>query len=361
MGPLISICIPHRNRLEYLLRVLESVGRQTYARLEIVVSDNASTDGSEQKIPEVLRAMSRYAVRYIRQARNVGYDANLRAVLSAASGDYLFCLGNDDVFASDGIIEEVVAQIERCEYPDVCVGNYAVWPGAAEQATVRLNHRTQVVIGNPDVAIRTYRVFSLMSGIVLRREAFVPWATEAVDGSLFAQVFIAASIIASGGRLLQLDTTVVLRDVQIDRVAAPSSFSKEDLLGGYSGVSAASTSPDGAGIVSIARVAAEAILPHVSTHGRRNALVSIYWPVLMYTYPYRVCVERERGSWRSAIRTAKRCFPPSLLPAGAHGAAFRLLPVYVFTTAAAFTMPRFAFRWAEGLAKRANAKAINGA
>ena len=89
----ISLCIPHYNRIEFLQVVLDSIAAQTYQDLEVIVSDDCSSDDSERiDVNEDLRV----PLIYERQKSNIGYDANLRRSMELASGDYLFVLGNDD-------------------------------------------------------------------------------------------------------------------------------------------------------------------------------------------------------------------------------------------------------------------------
>ena len=46
--PLCSICVPLYNKKEYLTQTLETVLGQTYSNIEVVISDNGSTDGSSE-------------------------------------------------------------------------------------------------------------------------------------------------------------------------------------------------------------------------------------------------------------------------------------------------------------------------
>jgi hypothetical protein len=92
--PLASIGIPTYNRLEMLRRTVESALAQDYPRLEIIISDNASTDGTQAYCEEVSERDPR--VRYVRQPRNVGAGPNFREVLDRSSGEYFMWLGDDD-------------------------------------------------------------------------------------------------------------------------------------------------------------------------------------------------------------------------------------------------------------------------
>jgi glycosyltransferase involved in cell wall biosynthesis len=93
-APLVSIGIPTYNRERLIGRAIESALHQDYLNIEIVISDNASTDST----PEVCRryAQTQPNVRYVRQPRNLGATRNFDAVLEQTSGQYFMWLGDDD-------------------------------------------------------------------------------------------------------------------------------------------------------------------------------------------------------------------------------------------------------------------------
>ena len=88
-----SICIPNYNYERYLGSTIRSVLEQADVDLEILLSDNASTDGS------VALAQSfgdpRIQVRV--NAVNVGFAGNLDRAARLATGDWLIMLSSDDL------------------------------------------------------------------------------------------------------------------------------------------------------------------------------------------------------------------------------------------------------------------------
>jgi glycosyltransferase involved in cell wall biosynthesis len=106
---LVSIGIPTRNRVELLARSARSALAQEGVELELVISDNASTDGTAALCAE-LAADPR--VRVIRQDEDIGAEANFRAVLEAAHGSLFMWLADDDwldtgyVSACASVLEE---------------------------------------------------------------------------------------------------------------------------------------------------------------------------------------------------------------------------------------------------------------
>jgi glycosyltransferase involved in cell wall biosynthesis len=92
--PRVSVGIPTYNRAATALRAARSALAQEHPAMEVVVSDDASTDGT----PEVLGALAAQdaRLRYVRQPRNLGHAENFQAVLDAATGEYFMWLADDD-------------------------------------------------------------------------------------------------------------------------------------------------------------------------------------------------------------------------------------------------------------------------
>lgn len=101
----LSICIPTRQRRRYLESLLGSLAALDLPfASEIVVSDNASTDGTEalcRAQPPQLR------LRYVRQASELSAFANLYAALGCARGRYAVYVGDDDRLFRDALVEAV--------------------------------------------------------------------------------------------------------------------------------------------------------------------------------------------------------------------------------------------------------------
>jgi glycosyltransferase involved in cell wall biosynthesis len=96
--PLVTIGIPTYNRAGIsLTSTLDSALNQSYPNLEIIISDNCSTDNTSQTI----RGYNDERIRYIRQAKNIGSNNNYNACLNAAKGDYFLLLHDDDLIDHD--------------------------------------------------------------------------------------------------------------------------------------------------------------------------------------------------------------------------------------------------------------------
>ncbi|MEU8275509.1 glycosyltransferase family 2 protein [Microbispora bryophytorum] len=91
---LVSIGIPVRNGADRLEEAVRSVLAQDHERLEVVISDNASTDGTEELCRRLAREDPR--VVYHRQPRNIGIVGNFTEALRLARGEFFRWMGDDD-------------------------------------------------------------------------------------------------------------------------------------------------------------------------------------------------------------------------------------------------------------------------
>jgi glycosyltransferase involved in cell wall biosynthesis len=91
---LVSIGLPVRNGAATISAVIDSVLAQDHDRIELVISDNASTDGTEGICRALAAADPR--VRYHRQSENIGLLNNFVATIGLAGGEYFRWIGDDD-------------------------------------------------------------------------------------------------------------------------------------------------------------------------------------------------------------------------------------------------------------------------
>lgn len=96
--PLVTIGIPTYNRADgYLREAIKSASAQTYADIEIVVSDNCSVDDTES----VVKQFADERIRYFKHESNIGANNNFNFCLEQARGDYFLLLHDDDLIDPD--------------------------------------------------------------------------------------------------------------------------------------------------------------------------------------------------------------------------------------------------------------------
>ena len=97
--PRLSIGLPVYNGENYLAESLDALLGQSYEDFELIISDNASTDGTADVCHRYGKQDSR--IRYIRQPRNIGLAPNHNFVLDQARGELFKWASNDDLYARD--------------------------------------------------------------------------------------------------------------------------------------------------------------------------------------------------------------------------------------------------------------------
>lgn len=110
--PLISVCMPVFNAAPFLREAIEGVLGQTYGRLELVICDNLSTDGSFEIAREYAEKDER--IRLVRNRRNIGFAGNLHKVTSLAQGDFMMVHCADDT-AEPLALERIVSLVTRSD------------------------------------------------------------------------------------------------------------------------------------------------------------------------------------------------------------------------------------------------------
>lgn len=109
-SPLVSVGIPTFNRPESLRRSLSYICQQTYPKLEIIVSDNASPGDETRRVVEDCMAKDE-RVKYFRQSSNLGPVANFQFVLDTAMGEYFMWMSDDD-WRAPTFIEALLRELQ---------------------------------------------------------------------------------------------------------------------------------------------------------------------------------------------------------------------------------------------------------
>ncbi len=92
MTPRLSVCIPTYNAASFLPDAIRSVLSQSFRDYELIIVDNASTDGTDR----IVASFSDARIRYYRNTENIGAPANGNRCLEYATGQYIKFLCADD-------------------------------------------------------------------------------------------------------------------------------------------------------------------------------------------------------------------------------------------------------------------------
>jgi hypothetical protein len=166
--PSVSVIIPCYNYGRYLTQCVDSVLGQEGVRIEVIVIDDASSDGSDQIVRELGARDTR--IRAICHAVNQGHIATYNEGIAQVTGDYTVLLSADDLL-TPGCLERATSLMEA--YPSVGMAygfpvdftdshlpaarttakSWIIWPGhdwLAYRCKVGQN-----IVRSPEVVLRT--------------------------------------------------------------------------------------------------------------------------------------------------------------------------------------------------------------
>ncbi|MEH2381229.1 MAG: glycosyltransferase family 2 protein [Nostoc sp.] len=95
--PLVSVIIPTYNRPEYLKQAIASAIKQTYQNIEIIISDNCSSENPQ----ELVASFGDSRIKFWRHQQNMGMLANQQHGFKMARGKYVASLHDDDIWNED--------------------------------------------------------------------------------------------------------------------------------------------------------------------------------------------------------------------------------------------------------------------
>lgn len=207
----ISICIPHYNRIEVLLKNLDYISRQEYPDVEVIVSDDCSSDTTKEEIATVMQDYP-FTLLYHRFEENQGYDRNLRKSIELSSGEYCVVIGNDDTIYGEKSLQFLADFLQHNNLPDIGYCNY--YQGEVAMELVERALETKVHGHGIECALKHVNGFSFVGGIIFKRSAFLQHNTEQYDGSIYSQMYLALYMVAKGCVLFTIREPLVLKDLQ---------------------------------------------------------------------------------------------------------------------------------------------------
>jgi hypothetical protein len=121
--PLVTIGIPTFNRAGgYLRGAIASALAQSYPHIEVIVSDNCSTDHTR----DVVQSFDDPRLTYFRQENNIGQINNTNFIVQKASGDYLLIYHDDDMIDPDLIETCMIACDHRRDLGLIVTGSRVI-------------------------------------------------------------------------------------------------------------------------------------------------------------------------------------------------------------------------------------------
>ena len=138
--PLVSIRILTYNSAEFIIETLESIKEQTYQNIELVISDDCSTDNTVALCKEWAKASSQRFVNVtiLEIDHNTGVSANANRAGKACRGEWLKGVGADDKL-SPTCIAEYMAFVEKHPNAELIFGRVDYFGDMQKAARVETN------------------------------------------------------------------------------------------------------------------------------------------------------------------------------------------------------------------------------
>lgn len=219
MKPLISICIPTYNRAKFLGSTLDSIIRQSFNNIEIIISDNASTDNTAEIIMQY-QTLFPFIV-YHREESNMGADSNYLKVIELASAEYCWLFGSDDVM-KDGAIDIILKEIKTKFDVYVCgltLCSYDMTP-IIDHKIFNLTRDEEFDLSNKEIrekyfclAQTTTALFSFIGSLIINKKKWdlVQIEREKFNGSLWIHVAKILGMIPLGLSVKYLHSSLIFK------------------------------------------------------------------------------------------------------------------------------------------------------
>lgn len=223
----ISVIIPIYNVEKYLEKCVNSVLRQTYMDLEVILVDDGSPDNCPAICDELAGTDSR--IRVIHQ-KNGGLSSARNTGTAAANGEFIFYLDSDDYLEDDAL--STVMAVQKETGSDVVVGNYYYTYGDHEDQAVPYNGAV-VQLSNSEAMeqLVTDKIQTFAWGKLIRRE--IAQKYEFPEGKLFEDHFWTHLVFAEAQKVTVIDKPLVHYIQRDESISYRYDLKRLDILDGW--------------------------------------------------------------------------------------------------------------------------------
>ena len=123
----VSIIVPVYNVVSYIYKCIDSIFKQTYTNIEVIIIDDCGTDNSMDIIYNYLSINKVCNYKILHHQYNKGLSAARNSGIQSATGDYIYFIDSDDYIYNE-CIENFVHLAEKYNYPDIIIGKNQVDP-----------------------------------------------------------------------------------------------------------------------------------------------------------------------------------------------------------------------------------------
>ena len=187
----LSICIPSYNRPKELKRLVESIDC-SFRDLEICICEDNSPKRVEiRSVVEDIKCP--YEINYYENTLNLGYDKNLRELISKAKGRWVIFMGDDDVFIP-GELDKYINYLKENEDCAYVLRSYRNrYKNGNEEDFIYYDSNKRFASGI-EAYLELFRKSTFISGFTFQREYSLDTLTDRFDSSLLYQLYMVAEL-----------------------------------------------------------------------------------------------------------------------------------------------------------------------
>lgn len=106
---LVSILLPVYNGQDYIVDMLDSIFKQSYRPIEVIIGDDCSKDKSKDLILEWKEEVGQdnFIIKYVENKENIGLTGNIAKLSTYVNGEFVFLADQDDVWDKSKVSEQV--------------------------------------------------------------------------------------------------------------------------------------------------------------------------------------------------------------------------------------------------------------
>jgi len=179
---------------------------------EIAIREDASPQRAAIRavVDEFRRSHPDRTVRYAENERNLGYDANLRALIETAAGSYCMFMGDDDLLLP-GALSTVASTLRMYPETQVVLRSYATVGIDGRHVAHRYFSDARYFPPGAESVITFFRRSIVISGLTLHRDNSASLRTDRFDGTLLYQLYLVGMLMSRGPGLFLPEVLALVR------------------------------------------------------------------------------------------------------------------------------------------------------
>lgn len=215
----LTFAIPTYNGAHQIGQTLDSILNQITNDLvelvQIVVSDNGSTDETKEVIKKY-QEISNISISYFRHEKNLGYDKNVDFLFRMADGDYVWTLADDDLLRP-GAVNKILSALKKYLDPHVILVNFIAFDSDLIGVKDYVEIPIEMECHNPNDFLKNAESkYSLLSALIFSRRSWLSIDTTPGMNTNFIHVYSMLKMIRNGTSLIIPEPLVSYRQGSIN-------------------------------------------------------------------------------------------------------------------------------------------------